>query len=60
MIDKIIKMSEVKPGMMVKFAGKYRLVLDNCRKENILTIRVNGKAQLFAPSSDIDVEVRIK
>ncbi|AKJ72965.1 hypothetical protein PKP126_029 [Klebsiella phage PKP126] len=59
-MDKIIKMSEVKQGMMVKFAGKFRLVLATDRKENILTIRVNGKAQLFAPHSDIEVEVRIK
>lgn len=59
-MDKIIKMSEVKKGMMVKFAGKFRLVMDNNVKDNILTIRVNGRAQLFAPMSDIDVEVRIK
>ena len=59
-MDKIIKISEVKKGMMVKFSGKFRLVMDNNVKENILIIRVNGKAQLFAPMSDIDVEVRIK
>lgn len=59
-MDKTIKMSQVKKGMMVKFAGKFRLVMENNVKENILTIRVNGKAQLFAPMSDIDVEVRIK
>lgn len=59
-MDKVIKMSEVKSGMMVKFAGKFRLVLAAHRKQNILTIRVNGKAKLFAPQSDIDVEVRIK
>ena len=59
-MDKVIKMSEVKPGMMVKFSGKFRLVLAADSKENILTIRVNGKAQLFAPQSDIEVEVRIK
>lgn len=59
-MDKVIKMSEVKPGMMIKFSGKFRLVLEANKKENILTIRVNGKAQLFAPHDDIDVEVRIK
>lgn len=59
-MDKVINMSEVKPGMMVKFSGKFRLVLAADRKANILTIRVNGKAQLFAPQSDIEVEVRIK
>lgn len=56
----VIKMSEVKPGMMVKFAGKFRLVLAADSKANILTIRVNGKAQLFAPQSGIDVDVRIR
>lgn len=56
----VIKMSEVKPGMMVKFAGKFRLVLAADSKENILTIRVNGKAQLFAPQSGIDVDVSIR
>lgn len=25
-MDKVIKMSEVKPGMMVKFSGKFRMV----------------------------------
>ncbi|QGH76898.1 hypothetical protein [Escherichia phage BEK6] len=59
-MDKTMKMSQVKKGMMVKFAGKFRLVMENNVKENILTIRVNGKAQLFALMSDIDVEVRIK
>lgn len=59
-MDKVIKMREVKQGMMVKFSGKFRLVLAADSKANILTIRVNGKVQLFAPQSDIDVEVRIK
>lgn len=59
-MDKTMKMSQVKKGMMVKFAGKFRLVMENNVKENMLTIRVNGKAQLFDPMSDIDVEVRIK
>lgn len=59
-MDKVIKMSEVKPGMMIKFAGKFRLVLDNNTNDYIITMRVSGKAQLFAPMSNIDVEVRIK
>lgn len=59
-MDKVMKMSEIKAGMMVKFGGVYRLVLNNCRKENILTIRVRGKAQLIAPAGDVDLEVRIK